>query len=103
MERRLQPRLVDSELVMICWEENATSLKQLGNVDDVSLGGVGLVVGQALPVGTPVQVSYGEGVLAGIVRHHTPRGDDHIVGIEFVGDSKDSVQHFHPDLLIQPF
>jgi hypothetical protein len=101
-ERRSQPRLLDAELVMLGWEEGATRLKQLGNVEDVSRNGVGVVVLDALPVGASVTVSYGKEELTGIVRHHSRRESGHFLGIEFAESSQDSALHFHSDLLVRP-
>jgi PilZ domain len=102
-ERRSQTRLLDAELVMLSWLEGATWLKQLGNVEDVSQNGMGLIVQEDLPVGTSVTISYGEEEeLTGVVRHHSERAEGYFLGIEFEDSSKDSILHFHPDLLVQP-
>ncbi len=102
-ERRSQPRFVDTELVIVSCEKHSTTLKQLGNVEDVSQDGLGVIVDHALPVGSPVTISYGdsylEGELTGVVRHYSLRRDGHFIGIEFAAGSKDSSLHFHPDLL----
>jgi PilZ domain len=103
MERRSQPRLLDAELVMIGWQEGATRLKQLGNVEDVSQNGMGVIAQDDLPVGTSVTIAYGEQEeLTGVVRHHSEREDGYFLGIEFEDSSKDSILHFHPDLLVRP-
>lgn len=102
-ERRSQSRLRDAELVMLGWQEGATQLKQLGNVEDVSLHGLGVLVQEDLPVGTSVSISYeGEEELTGVVRHHSEREEGHWLGIEFEDSSKDSLLHFHPNLLVRP-
>lgn len=99
-ERRLQPRLLDSELIMVSWIDDGVRLNQLGNVKDLSLGGMGILADRALPLGTAVAISYGEGELAGIVRHTSELVDGHFIGIEFVGGSRNSTLHFQPELLI---
>jgi PilZ domain-containing protein len=102
-ERRSQVRLSDSELVMIGWVEKEKSFKQLGNVNDISLDGMGIRVDYPLPVGTSVTISYdalSNGTLIGTVRHHSQGLDGHILGIELEGRSKDSTLHFQPELLI---
>jgi hypothetical protein len=101
IERRSQPRLLDVELVMLGWKEEDTWLKQLGNVEDVSLNGMGVIVQNDLPVGTSVTISYGEeDELAGVVRYHSQTEEGYFLGIEFEDGSKDSILHFHPDLLV---
>jgi hypothetical protein len=102
-ERRSQVRLGDSELVMIGWVEREERLKQLGNVNDVSLDGMGIRVDYPLPVGTSVTISYdslSNGTLTGTVRHHSQGLDGHILGIELERGSKNSTLHFQPELLI---
>jgi PilZ domain len=102
-ERRSQPRLLDAELVMLSWLEGATRLKQLGNVEDVSRNGMGVIVQNDLPVGTSVTISYEEEEeLTGVVRHHSEREEGYFLGIEFEDGNKDSILHFHPDLLVRP-
>ena|SRR5438270_2767681 len=99
IERRSQPRLLDSELVMIFWEYNGSRLMQLGNVNEVSLDGMSVLVGIALPVGTSLKISYGAGELTGIVRHKTEMPYGQVIGIEFAETSKNSTLHFQPELL----
>jgi hypothetical protein len=101
VERRSQPRFLDAELVMVTWNADGTMLKQLGNVEDLSLNGMGVIVGSALPVGTPLTLTYGDRDLTGIVRHRSRRADGHFIGIEFDRNSRDSAVHFDPELIIR--
>jgi hypothetical protein len=101
-DRRLQPRLTDAELVMISFEENGTRLQQLGNVENMSLNGAGIIVGHPIPARSVATITYGEGELTGIVRHCSALADGHFIGVEFVGASKASSLHFQPELLIWP-
>lgn len=88
---------------MLGWQEGATRLKQLGNVEDVSWNGLGVLVQDDLPVGTFLSISYGEEAeLTGVVRHHAAREEGYLLGIEFEHHSKDALLHFHPDLLVRP-
>lgn len=100
IERRSQPRLLDNELVMVCWEQDSTKCNQLANVRDISLHGMGVLLSHALPTGTVVTITYGEGELKGTVRHNSQLIDGQFVGIEFDEASKDSALHFQPELLI---
>jgi hypothetical protein len=84
MERRSQTRLPDSELVTLSWEEHSAKLRQLGSVHDRSSSGIGVAVDHAIPVGTEVTISLSGEELVGIVRHDTPKIDEHFIGIEFV-------------------
>jgi hypothetical protein len=99
-DRRFQPRLTDAELVMISFEENGTKLQQLDNLENMSLNGAGIIVGHPIPAGSAVTITYGEGELTGIVRHCTALTEEHLIGVEFVGNSKASLLHFQPELLI---
>lgn len=102
-ERRSESRLLDCELVMVSWEgAGGTRLRQLGTVDDVSRGGMGVVVDHVLPVGTVVHLSYGDEELAGTVKHYSQRPYGYyILCIEFVAESRDSMLHFQPELLVR--
>jgi hypothetical protein len=84
MERRSQNRLPDSELVTLSWEERSAKLSQLGSVHDRSRSGIGVAVDHAIPVGTPVTISFPGEELVGIVRHDTRKTDEHLIGIEFI-------------------
>ncbi len=84
MERRSQTRLADSDLVTLSWEERSAKLSQLGSVHDRSSGGTGVAVDHAIPVGTQVTISFAGEELVGVVRHHTPKIDEHFIGIEFI-------------------
>lgn len=100
LERRSQVRFTDIELVMLSWEENGTTLKQLGNVEDVSLNGIGVIIDDALPIGTLLNISYGEGSLTGIVRHQRRQSERHFIGIELGLASRGSALHFDPEMLV---
>jgi hypothetical protein len=102
-ERRQQTRLFDAELVMVSWKEPTGTAKQLGNVHNLSPEGAGVFVDQSISAGTLVTMSYDDGIqqLTGIVRHHAPLADRHLVGIEFDASSQDSPLHFQPEFLIE--
>ena len=99
-DRRSQIRLLDDELVFVTWQEGETRFSQLANVNNMTLEGVGLIMDQELPVGTPVTLSYGHRELTGIVKHQSRKAFGQFIGVEFTETSKDSALHFDPDLLI---
>ena len=74
-------------------------MKQLGNVEDVSLTGMGVIVDNALPTGTLLSISYGEGSLNGIVRHQKRLAEGCFMGIELGLVSSDSTLHVDPSKL----
>ena len=99
-DRRSQLRLLDSDLIIISWKEPAGRVKQLANVEDVSLNGLGIIMDQTLPVHTKVTISYGEEELTAFVRHCHAHENGYFVGLEFDEESRNSTAHFQPDLLI---
>jgi hypothetical protein len=99
-DRRLQLRISDANLVMLSWNENGTTLRQLGTLENLSLNGAGMIVDKALAVASTVAMTYGEGKLTAVVRHCTPLAEGHFIGLEFVGDSRGSLLHFQPELLV---
>ena len=60
LERRSQQRFLDAELVMLAWDVDRTKLMELGNVEDLSLNGMGVIVSNAIQVGTAVSITYGD-------------------------------------------
>ena len=96
-ERRSQLRIPDSDLVLVSWEDNGVKLNQLGNVKDISRGGIGILVDRIVAIGTRVMVSYREGELAGVVRHKSELIDGHLIGIELAESSRNTAQRFQPE------
>jgi hypothetical protein len=90
-ERRSQPRSLNCDLVTISWQENSAELRQIGNIHDVSSGGIGILVPYALPVGTPVTVSFRGFEARGIVKHTSHFADSPLIGIAYA-----EVIEFHP-------
>jgi hypothetical protein len=85
---------------MLGWDEDGVRMKQLANVEDVSLNGMGLVISNPLSVGITVTITYGDEDLVGTVRHQSRRNEGHLIGVEFDPNSRNSALHFDPDLLI---
>jgi PilZ domain-containing protein len=100
-ERRSQQRFLDAELVMLAWDVDRTKLMELGNVEDLSLNGMGVIVSNAIQVGTAVSITYGDRDFTGIVRHQSRREEGHFIGIEFDLTSRDTTLHFDPELLVR--
>lgn len=100
-DRRAHFRMLDSELVIVHWREGSQDLEQLGNVDDVSLGGMRVRVDFPIPVGAAVEISYESlfrGMLTGIVKYHLERHEGIFIGIEFTGESPESMLLLYPEL-----
>ena len=73
-DRRSQARLTATELAMISYKENGTKVRQLANIEDISLNGAGILVDRAVAVGTALTMTYGQGELAAVVRHCAQTG-----------------------------
>jgi hypothetical protein len=102
-EKRSEQRLSDCDLVMIGWDGGRRKHKQLGNIRDISLNGIGVRVDHPLPVDTPITICYeslSNGLILGIVRHHTSVKNEHILGIEFAAASNESTAPFQPALVV---
>jgi hypothetical protein len=101
IERRAHPRLLDCGLVVVHWNDDTRDLQQLGNVDDVSLGGVRVRVDHPIPVGSTVKISYESlfnGMLTGTVKHHLERSEGIFLSIGFDMENVDSMLLFYPEL-----
>jgi hypothetical protein len=99
MERRSQTRLLDSEYVTLSWEEHSAKLTQLGSIYNRSLGGLGLRIDHAMPVGAPVIICYNGEEITGIVRHYTAGIQDHFVGIELAPGDQPLIRHVLPEIV----
>ena len=101
IERRAYPRLLDCGLVVVHWNDDTRDLQQLGNVDDVSLGGMRIRVDHPIPLGSTVKISYESlfsGVLTGTVKHHLERPEGVFLSIGFDMENVDSMLLFYPEL-----
>lgn len=92
-DRRSQPRYLDCELVVLHWQNGEERMQQLGNVDDASLGGLGIRVDYSIAAGTPVTISYESpalDLLHGVVKYAVDRPEGVFLGIEL---SEESTRH----------
>jgi hypothetical protein len=83
LERRSEPRITAVDVVTISWEEGLMTRQQLGNIQNLSLSGVGILIDHELAVGTHITMSFREGKSTGIVRHCTELVDRYFIGVEF--------------------
>jgi hypothetical protein len=101
LERRKQRRLIDSDLVVLTWQNCTGYTKQLGTVERSSQNSLDLVVGKSLPVMTSLTIFYCGSELFGIVRYLEPRRVGYLLGIELQGQSQNSTIRFEPEPLVQ--
>jgi hypothetical protein len=82
LERRSHARKPRSITVVIAWREGGAHLKQVGKVVNASVGGLGLIVKLAVPVGSLVTISFGKQVLIGMVEHQSGAVAGYLIGVE---------------------
>jgi hypothetical protein len=86
-ERRESKRLLCSDLVQIQWvESGGAHYREIGILENLSLAGVGLFTGVAVPEGTEIQIVANDVQLVGYVKQCIFRENGYIVGLEL--DSK---------------
>jgi hypothetical protein len=102
-ERRTDARLLCAELVELVWKDDSgRKRKRVANLEDISLSGMCLQVEAAIPPGTAITMSYGDGEMAGIVRYCVFREGSYFLGIQLHNGSRWSSQHFRPQHLLDP-
>jgi PilZ domain len=74
----------------------------VGDLENISVGGLGLLVDHPVPTGKVVAISYGEGGLPAVVRHCQPTAERYRIGFEFVGNSQELSLQAQPELLFWP-
>jgi hypothetical protein len=88
-ERRENKRLLCSDLVQLLWlDPNGQRRREVVILENLSLAGVGLFTGVAVPAGTQVQLLANDLQLAGHIKHCIFRENGYIVGLELNPDSK---------------
>lgn len=102
-ERRIDNRLLCAELVQVSWEDDAgRKRRRVANLEDISLSGICLQVEKAVPQGTLMRMSYGDGELVGIVRYCVFRDIGYFLGIQLEEGCRWSTQHYKPQHLLDP-
>ena len=82
MERRSHARKPRSLSVEVSWKEAGAHLKQRAKVVNASLGGLGLIVKLAVPVGSLVSISSGKQTFIGMVEHQSIVLAGYLIGVE---------------------
>ena len=78
-----------SDLVQLHWvESNGAHYHEIAILENLSLAGVGLFTGVAVPEGTEVQIVANDTQLAGCVKQCMFRENGYIVGLELDSKSK---------------
>ena len=103
-DRRAHIRLLDCELVIVHWKDGDRDLQQLGNAEDVSLGGMRVHVDHPIPVGSAVKISYESlfsDMLTGTVKHRVEGPEGVSLGIGFETENLDSRLISCPELFAE--
>lgn len=88
-ERRGTSRLLCSDLVQLVWlDPNGAQRREIVILENLSLAGVGLFMGVAVPEGTAVQLVTNDLELTGSIKHCLFRENGYVVGMELDQDSK---------------
>src|SRR5690242_19925457 len=102
-ERRTENRLLCAELVELVWEDDSgRKRRRVANLEDISLSGMCLQIEVAIPPGTAITMSYGDGEMVGIVRYCVYREFSYFLGVQWEEGCRWSTQHFKPEHLLDP-
>jgi len=103
-ERRVGKRLLCSDLVQLQWmEPGGARYREIAILENLSMAGVGLFTGVAVPEGTEVQVVVNDNRLVGYVKQCMFRENGYILGLELDSQSKwaqESSHEFLPEHLL---
>lgn len=87
-ERRGSKRLLCSDLVQLLWlDANGAKRHEICILENLSLAGVGLFMGVAVPEGTAVQLTANQMRLTGSVKLCLFRENGYVVGLELDSNS----------------
>ncbi len=102
-EKRRDNRLLCAGLIELRWTgTDGVSLAAIANLDDVSPGGVSLLLDRRLPSGTLVEFTYNGQKVSGAVRYCNPAEHGWIAGVQFGPDSKWDPAVSPPEHLLDP-
>jgi hypothetical protein len=103
-ERRENKRLLCADLVQLTWSEaSGKERREIVILENLSLAGVGVFMGVAIPEGATAQLLISELRLTGQVKHCKFRENGYVVGLELDADSKwaqESGREFLPEHLL---
>jgi hypothetical protein len=101
-EKRRDDRQLCAGLVELHWTRVDGPAVTIGNLDDLSPGGVSLLLECPLPQGTQVRFAYSGQSVSGEVRHCTPTELGWIAGVQFGPDSQWNPKAYPPEHLLDP-
>lgn len=102
-DRRSEPRLLCADLVEIQWKDKSGRRRRaVANLEDISACGACLQLETAIPLHTPVVLSYPTGDLTGTIRYCVYREIGYFLGVQFDDGIKWSQRSFKPQHLFDP-
>ena len=102
-ERRIEPRMMCADLVDVTWRDTKNNERRtIANLEDISISGACLQVDEELPLGTPVEITYPTGALAGVVKYCVYREIGFFLGVEFEDQKKWNALRFKPQYMFDP-
>jgi hypothetical protein len=103
VEKRRGGRLLCAGLVEVRWADTSGSVcTAFANLDDLSPGGVSLLLDRPLPPGARVEFTHSGQMVSGDVRHCTHVEIGWIAGIRFGPDSQWDPGNYPPAHLLDP-
>ena len=100
----MSKRLLCSDLVQLQWvEPGGARYREIAILENLSLAGVGLFAGVAVPEGTEVHMVVNDNQLVGYVKQCIFRENGYILGLELDSKSKwaqESSREFLPEHLL---
>lgn len=102
-KKRREDRLLCAGLIEVHWTgADGTALATIANLDDLSPGGVSLLLDCQLPRGTRVEFFHGNRKASGEVRYCVPSEHGWIAGVQFAPDSEWNPMVSPPEHLFDP-
>jgi hypothetical protein len=103
VEKRRGDRLLCAGLVEVRWTETSSGeCKAIANLDDLSPGGVSLLLDRPLPKGAFVEFTHSGQTVSGDVRHCNRTEIGWIVGVQFGPESQWDPEAYPPEHLLDP-
>ena len=103
LDRRIETRILCSDLVAVDWkDEQSRKRRGTANLEDISQSGLCVQLERPIPLNTTVRVTYGKGILQGIVRYCIFRDIGYFIGVEFAPGTKWSRRDFRPRHMLDP-
>jgi|SRR5579863_308760 len=103
LDRRIETRILCSDLVSVDWkDEQSRKRRGTANLEDISQSGLCVQLERPTPLNTAVRVTYGKGIMQGIVRYCIFRDIGYFIGVEFAPGTKWSRRDFRPRHMLDP-